>query len=66
MLPVNVKAEHSHGSETSVDTKAPFTPYNQLSIQLYNRGDNRLDVCLHDTAGCQTECTTSLTTGCIV
>jgi len=32
--------------------------------------DNRLDVCLHDTAGCQTGCqtgcTTGLTTGCIV
>jgi len=27
---------------------------------------NRLDVCLHDTAGCQTGCTTGLTTGCIV
>ena len=28
---------------------------------LYNRFDNRLDVCLHDTAGCQTCCTTGLT-----
>jgi len=29
--------------------------------------DNRLDVCLHATAGCQTGCTTRLTTtGCIV
>jgi len=28
--------------------------------------DNRLDVCLHDTAGCQTGCTNGLTTGCIV
>jgi len=30
---------------------------------------NQLDVCLHDTAGCQTDCshcTTALTTGCIV
>jgi len=26
----------------------------------------KLDVCLHDTAGCQTGCTTSLTTGCMV
>jgi len=31
----------------------PFTRYNQLSNGLYNRFDNRLDVCLHDTAGCQ-------------
>jgi len=28
--------------------------------------DNRLDVCLHDAAGCPTGCTTSLTTGCMV
>jgi len=31
-----------------------------------NQFDNRLDVCLHDTAGCQSGCTTGLTTGCIV
>jgi len=36
--------------------------FNRLS----NGFDNRLDVCLHDTAGCQTSCTTGLTTGCIV
>jgi len=36
----------------------PFTRHNRLSI----RFDNRLDVCLHDIAGCQTVCTTSLTT----
>jgi len=43
--------------ETSWHT--PFTRYYQLS----NRFDNRLDVCLHDTAGCQTGCQTGLTTG---
>jgi len=36
------------------------------STQLSNRFHNRLDVCLHDTASCQTDCTTGLTTGCIV
>jgi len=36
------------------------------SMRLSNRCDNRLDVCLHDTAGCQTGCTICLTTGCIV
>ena len=29
-------------------------------IQTFNRLSNRLDVCLHDTAGCQTICTTGL------
>jgi len=37
---------------------------------LYNRFDNRLNVCIHDTTGCQsgltTSLTTGLTTGCIV
>jgi len=57
----------------------PFTRYNRLSNRLYNRFDNGLyrvksnrlsnrfdnwlDVCLHDTAGCQTGSTTGLTTG---
>jgi len=31
--------------------------------RLSNRFDNRLDVCLHDTAGCQTGYITGLTTG---
>jgi len=31
-----------------------------------NRFDNRLDVCLHDAAGCPTGCTIGVTTGCIV
>jgi len=30
----------------------PFTRYNRLSERLYNRYDNRLDVCLHNAAGC--------------
>ena len=36
------------------------------STRLSNPFDNRLDLCLHDTAGCQTGCRTGLTTGCIV
>jgi len=32
----------------------------------YNRFDNRLNVCIHDTTGCETGLTTELTTGCIV
>jgi len=56
----------------------PFTRYNRLSNRLYSRFDNwlyrvnkhptgcqtghRLDVCLHDTAGCQTVLTTGMTT----
>ena len=36
----------------------PFTRYNRLS--------NRLNVCLHYVAGCSTDCSTGLTTGCIV
>ena len=41
-------------------SKAPFTRYNLLSNRLPI--DNRLNVCIHDTTGCQT----GLTTGCIV
>jgi len=50
--------------------KAPFTRYNLLSNRLSNRFDNRVNVCIHDTTGCQnrcqTGCQTRLTTGCIV
>jgi len=42
--------------------KAPFTRYNLLS----NQFDNRVNVCIHDTTGCQTRCQTGLTIGCIV
>jgi len=40
----------------------------QTFNRLSKRFDNRLDVCLHDTAGCETGCrpTAGLTTGCIV
>jgi len=31
-----------------------------------NRLNNWLSVCIHDTTGCQTGCSTALTTGCIV
>jgi len=45
-----------------------FTRYNSLSNRLYNRFDNWLDVCTHDTtccpAGCQTGLTSGLAAGC--
>jgi len=37
-----------------------FTRYNQLLNRFSKRFDNRLNVCIHDTAGCQTG--TGLTT----
>jgi len=47
----------------------PFTRYNLLSNRLWNPFDNRLNVCMHSTTGCQTRCQTGLatgrTTGCI-
>ena len=48
-----------HSSQTGCQTAVScIQTFNGLS----NRFDNRLDVCLHDTADCQTGCTT----GCIV
>jgi len=54
------------------ECNTPFTRYNLLSkktglttgstSRLSNGFDNRLNVCIHDTAGCQT----GLSTGCIV
>jgi len=52
--PVNRSPLVSHGIP-----QAPFTRYSLLSNRLSNRFYNRLNVCIHDTAG-------SLTTGCIV
>jgi len=43
-----------------------YTRYSRLSNRLLNEFDNWLNVCIHDTTGCQTGLTTSLTTGCIV
>ena len=47
--------------------------YNQFDNWLYTRYsrfsngfDNWLNICIHDTTGCQTGLTTSLTTGCIM
>jgi len=48
-----------HGLTTSWTNRCSF---NTVVKQVVNRSDNRLDVCLHDAAGCQTGCTT----GCIV
>ena len=36
--------------------KAPFTRFNLLSNRLSMRFDNRVNVCIHDTTGCQTRC----------
>jgi len=38
----------------------------RLSNRLSNGFDSRLNVCIHDTTGCQSGLTTGLTTGCIV
>jgi len=43
-----------------------YTRYSRLSNRLSNWFDNRLNVCIHDTTGCQTGLTTGLATGCIV
>jgi len=43
-----------------------YTRYSRLSNWLSNGFDNRLNVCIHDTTGCQTGLSTGLTTGCIV
>jgi len=43
-----------------------YTRYSRLSIRLSNGFDNQLNVCIHDTTGCQGGLTTGLTTGCIV
>jgi len=43
-----------------------YTHYSHLSTRLSNGFDNRLNVCIHDTTGCQTGLTVGLTTGCIV
>jgi len=51
-------------------TKAPFTRYNLSSNRLSNGFDNWVNVCIHDTTGCQircqTGCQTGLTNGCVV
>jgi len=49
-----------HGLTTIL--KEQQCSFNRLSIQLSNGFDNRLNVCIHDTTGCET----GLTTGCIV
>jgi len=36
-----------------LERKAPFTRYNLFSNRLSSRFDNRLNVCIHDTTGCQ-------------
>jgi len=40
-----------------------YTRYSRLSNRLLNGFDNRLNVCIHDTTGCQSGLTTGLTTG---
>ena len=41
-----------------VKPRLQFTRYNLLS----NRFDNRVNVCIHDTTGCQTRCQSGCTT----
>jgi len=43
-------------------SKAPFTRYNLLSNRLSNGFDNRVNVCMNDTTGCQTRSQTGYTT----
>ena len=43
-----------------------YCVYRHSTGWLNNRLDNRVNVCLHDAAGCSTGCSTCLTTGCIV
>jgi len=45
--------------------KAPFTRYNLLSNWLSNRFDNWVNVCIHDTTGCQTRYQTGPFVSCI-
>jgi len=47
-------------NEHPMNIKAPFTRYNLLLNRLSNRFDNRVNVCIHDTTGCQTRCQTGL------
>jgi len=67
----------SNGFDNRFDKHGLTTVLNEQIVRstgcqpgLYNRFDNgldnRLNVCIHDTAGCQTGCQTGLTTGCIV
>jgi len=62
----NLKKQANFRGRKIANYNTPFTRYNRLSNQFVKpvvgcRFDNRLDVCLHDTAGCQTSCTTGLT-----
>ena len=53
-----------------MDLSSPVYTIQSVVKPVYNRFDNRLNVCIHDTTGCQTGmttgCQTGLTTGCIV
>jgi len=48
---------HSTGCQTGLSNRFDnrlYTPYSRLSVRLSNGFDNRLNVCIHDTTGCQT------------
>jgi len=51
---------YGEGRLMTEGSRTPFTRYSRLSNRLSNGFDNRLNVCIHDTTGCQT---TGLTTG---
>jgi len=62
-------AVRSTGSQTGLYNRFDnrlYTRYSRLSNRLSNGFDNRFNVCIHNTTGCQFGLTTSLTTGCIV
>ena len=58
--------EQSVRSTERLSAVSCIRTFNWLSNQFDNRIDNQLDVCLHNTASCQTGCIIGLTTGCIV
>ena len=54
--------QHKQQHYSTDDRQTPFTRYNRLSNQLYNRFDNRLNRVNKHPTGCQTGLTTALTT----
>jgi len=65
--------KHPTGCQTGLTTGwmfvytiQPVVKHRLSNTGLYNRIDNRLNVCIHDTTCGQTGLTTGLTTGCIV
>jgi len=66
---VEQTAVHSTGCQTALYNRFDnqlYTRYSRFSNRLSNGFDNRLNICIHDTTGCQTDLTIGLTTSCIV